>query len=262
VGYAKNQGAWVSVSAEDAGRADVDFLITYAKAVKEARADRLRISDTIGVLHPFKAYDLIKAIVDGAGLTVQVHMHNDFGLATANTLAGVVAGAQHVHATVNGLGERAGIAPLEEVVMGLRYHLGIERPFHTEQLRELCEYVAQASRRPIPANKAITGRSMFEHESGIHVDGVLKSPDAFEPFSPELVGATRSIVIGKHTGSGAIQHVLFTQGIAAERNELEPVVRAVRYEATRQKRPLNPDEVVHLYRVLVQGEAPDGSNSG
>lgn len=248
VAYAKSQGAWVSVSAEDAGRADTQFLVTYAQAVKEAGADRLRISDTIGVLHPFKTYELIKTLVEATDIPLQVHMHNDFGLATANTLAGIMAGAQHIHATVNGLGERAGIAALDEVLMGLQFHLGLDLPIHTEGLHDLCEYVAKASHRDIPANKPITGSAIFEHESGIHVDGVLKVPDAFEPFPPELVGATRRIVIGKHTGSGAVQYVLQTQGITVEREQLEPVVQAIRYRATEVKRPLTPDEVVQIYK--------------
>jgi homocitrate synthase NifV len=254
VAYAKSQGAWVSVSAEDVGRADVDFLVEYAKASREAGADRLRMSDTIGVLHPFKARDVVRRTVTESQQTVQVHMHNDYGLATANTLAGVMGGALHVHATVNGLGERAGIAPIDEVVLGLRRHLGIPLPnIHPEALVELTQYVARASGRPVPANKPVTGSAIFEHESGIHVDGVLKVPDSFEPFPPEMVGAERRIVIGKHSGSGAIQHVLALRGINADRDRLTDVVQSVRYEATARKRPLNHDEVVNIYRAVLGG---------
>lgn len=253
VAYAKSQGAWVSVGADDIGRASTDFLIEYARAAEQAGADRLRLSDTIGILDPFRTYKVVKTVVSGSDIPVQMHMHNDFGLATANTLAGVKAGAQHVHVTVNGLGERAGIAPLAEVVMGLYHHLGIDAGIRTEGLRELCHYVARASKRPIPANKPIIGRSIFEHESGIHVDGVLKTADAFEPFPPEVVGAQRVIVIGKHTGSSAVQYVLATQGIQVDREQLAPVVQAICYEATRQKRPLEPHEVVRLYRSVVEG---------
>lgn len=250
VAYAKGQGAWVSVSAEDSGRADVDFLCEYAKAAAAAGADRIRFSDTIGVLHPFKAYDLFKRVSEAAGIPVQAHMHNDYGLATANTLAAVIGGAKHVHMTINGLGERAGLAPLEEVVMVLKHQLGIDSGIKTEGLRELCEYVARASNRPISANKAIVGRGMFEHESGIHVDGVLKVPDAFEPFPPETVGLTRQIVIGKHTGSGAVQHVLKTQDIGTDRDQLNDVVIAIRREAINVKRALTVDEVVRVYKQV------------
>jgi homocitrate synthase NifV len=251
VAFAKEEGAWVSVSAEDAGRADVDFLVEYAEAVGEAGADRLRMSDTIGVLQPFTAHALFERITREATIPVQAHMHNDFGLATANTLAAVSAGARHVHATVNGLGERAGIASLDEVLMGLERHLGIDHGCHLDELVSLAEFVARAAGRPIPANKPIVGRAMFEHESGIHVDGVLKVPDAFEPFAPELVGAQRRIVIGKHSGSSAIQHVLAGQGIDAPRDKLVEVTTAVRYEAIRLKRALEPEDTVRVYESVV-----------
>jgi len=260
VAYAKSQGAWVSVSAEDVGRASVEFLIQYARASKEAGADRLRLSDTIGVLNPVQAHKIVSTVVNESGQTVQVHMHNDFGLATANSLAGIEAGARHVHVTINGLGERAGIAPLDEIAMGLRHHLGIDPGIRTEGLCELCTYVARISGRPIPANKPISGRSMFEHESGIHVDGVLKNAGYFEPYPPEEVGAERKIVIGKHSGSSAIQYVLAEEGIQAGRDGLVATVDAIRYEATRLKRALLPEEVVSIYRE-VTGDKRDGVNS-
>jgi homocitrate synthase NifV len=251
VAFAKGEGAWVSVSAEDCGRADVEFLVEYARAVGEAGADRLRMSDTIGVLQPFTAREVFARVTEQAPLPVQAHMHNDYGLATANTLAAVVGGARHVHATVNGLGERAGIAPLDEVLMGLERHLGIDGGCRLDALLPVAQFVAEASRRPIPPNKPIVGRAIFEHESGIHVDGVLKVPDAFEPFMPEIVGAERRIVIGKHSGSSAIQHVLAEQGIEAEREKLAEVTEAVRYEAIRLKRPLAASDTVRVYESVV-----------
>jgi len=249
VSYAKSQGAWVSVSAEDVGRANLKFLVEYASAAREAGADRIRLSDTIGVLDPFRVYKIVKAVVNEAKIPVQVHMHNDFGMSTANTLAGVKAGAQYVHVTVNGLGERAGIAPLDEVVMGLHYLMGVDVGIRTESLRGLCEYVAKASNRPIPPNKPIVGSSIFEHESGIHVDGILKMPDSFEPFPPEVIGAKRVIVIGKHTGSAAVQYVLGTQGIQTDRDQLDPVIQEIRSESTKLKRALRVDEVVSIYKM-------------
>jgi homocitrate synthase NifV len=247
VAYAKTQRAWVSVSAEDVGRADAEFLVEYAKATAAAGADRLRMSDTVGVLDPFKAYELFKQITDGVPLPVQAHMHDDFGLATANTLAAVKGGARHVHVTVNGLGERAGIGSLDEVVLGLERHLGIETGIRKEGLRELADFVARASGRPIPASKPITGDAVFAHESGIHVEGVLKLADTFEPIMPESVGGSREIVIGKHSGSGALQHVLAEHGIEVDRAALGPVLEAVRYQATQGKRALTADELIALY---------------
>lgn len=248
VAYAKSQGAWVSVSAEDAARADREFLVEYARAVKDAHADRLRISDTIGILRPQTARETFAAVAE-VGIPLQAHMHNDFGLATANTLAAVEGGAQHVHFTVNGLGERAGIAPIDELLLGLRFHYEIDTGCHLEQLTDLCRYVAEVSGRPIATNKPITGSAIFAHESGIHVEGVLRLPDAFEPFAPELVGAERKIVIGKHSGSASIQHVLAGEGVTASREDLADVTQAVRVEATKLKRCLTAAETVAIYHA-------------
>lgn len=253
VAYAKGQGAWVSISAEDCGRADKDFLVKYAKAAKEAGADRMRCSDTIGVLNPFIAHDLYKLIAEESGLPIMAHMHNDYGLATANTLAAVQGGAKHVHFTVNGLGERAGLAPIDEVLLGLKFHNKIDLDVNTALLKELSEYVARASRRPIAKNKAVTGDAMFEHESGIHVDGVLKVPDAFEPYPPELVGGTRRIVIGKHSGSNSVLHILERNGIMTERSDLDKVVEQVRYLAVQKKEELSDEEVIGIYNKYKEG---------
>ena len=250
VGFAKSHNAWVSVSAEDVGRADLEFLIEYAKAVKEAGADRMRMSDTIGVLEPFRAYEIFNTIRRESGMTLQAHMHNDFGLATANTLAAVKGGARHIHFTVNGLGERAGIAPIDEVLMGLKYHLGVKIALETNKLTELAQFVAAASRRSIPANKAVTGSAMFAHESGIHVDGVLKVPEAFEPYPPEEVGGTRQIVIGKHSGSAALRHVLSEQDVEFDEQHIDKLLEEVRYEAVKRKEILPPTEVLKLYRSI------------
>lgn len=252
VDFAKSRGAWVSVGAGDVGRADPEFLVDYACAVRDAGADRLRLSDTVGVLDPFGAYDLVRSIVGRIAIPIQVHMHNDFGLATANTIASIKAGATHVQVTVNGLGERAGLAPLDEVVMCLRHHLGMEVPVRTEALCGLSEYVARASGRPIPANKPITGHCIFTHESGVHVEGVLKDPGLFEPFAPELVGAKRQIVIGKHSGSSALQYVLASQGIHVDRKCLGPLLARARLEAVQSKGPISPARLANLYREVIR----------
>ena len=255
VDFAKGEGAWVSVSAEDSGRADVEFLVDFAKAVGDAGADRMRMSDTIGVLEPFRARDLFARVTAEAQIPVQAHMHNDFGLAAANTLAAVSGGARHIHATVNGLGERAGIASLDEVLMGLERHLGIDHGCRLDAILPVAEFVARASGRSIPANKPIVGQAIFEHESGIHVDGVLKVPDTFEPFTPETIGTERRIVIGKHSGSSAIQYVLAQAGIEVSREKLSEVTTAVRYEVTHIKRALTQAETVRVYESVVEANA-------
>lgn len=252
VDFAKQNGAWVSVSAEDSGRADADFLVEYATAVNAAGADRMRVSDTVGVLDYAATESLFKRLSTAVPLPLQAHMHNDYGMSTANALAAVRGGARHVHGTVNGLGERAGITALDELVFVLEKFAGISTGVRTELLAELSDYVAAASGRPLPANKPVTGQAMFEHESGIHVDGMLKLATSFEAYPPEAVGRERRVVIGKHTGTGAVQHVLAALGINAERDDLEPTVQRIRHEAVRLGRALTSEEVLEQHRQPVR----------
>ncbi|HLB12616.1 MAG TPA: homocitrate synthase, partial [Dehalococcoidia bacterium] len=185
VDYAKKHNLYVSVNAEDASRAEPDFLIQFAQTAKDHGADRLRYCDTLGILDPFETYDRVKALIDEANIQVEMHTHNDFGMATANALAGLRAGATYVNVTVNGLGERAGNAALEEVVMALKYINGVDVGVQTNRLRGVAEYVAAASGRTVPIWKAIVGVNVFAHESGIHADGVIKNPKNYEVFPPE-----------------------------------------------------------------------------
>lgn len=183
--FAKKEGMKISVNAEDASRSDLDFLIKFARAAKEAGADRLRYCDTVGIMEPFAIYETIKKIKEAVDIDIEMHTHNDFGMATANALAGIRAGASHVGVTVMGLGERAGNAALEEVVMALKYLYNIDLNFKTEMFVEVAEYVSRASGRELPAWKAIVGSNMFAHEAGIHADGVVKDPATYEAFQPE-----------------------------------------------------------------------------
>ncbi|HHU76166.1 MAG TPA: homocitrate synthase, partial [Firmicutes bacterium] len=202
--FAKEHGVYISVNAEDASRTDFDYLLQFTLAAKKAGADRLRYCDTIGILEPFQTFETVSRLIKETGMEIEMHTHNDFGMATANALAGIRAGARFVGVTVNGLGERAGNAALEEVVMALKILFQKNQHIETKMLRELSEYVAGASGRNLPPGKSIVGDNMFRHESGIHADGVIKFPGTYEVFSPEDVGLERQIVIGKHFGSMAI----------------------------------------------------------
>ena len=204
VAFAKDKDLYVSVNAEDASRADLEFLLRFGQAAKEEGADRLRFCDTLGILDPFDTYNVISFLKKEGGLDIEMHTHDDFGMATANALAGIKAGATYVNTTVNGLGERAGNAALEEVVMALKYLGKVDVGLHTSRFRELSEYVAAASARTIPAWKSIVGTNVFAHESGIHADGVIKNPLNYEAFAPEDVGLERQIVVGKHSGTRTI----------------------------------------------------------
>lgn len=245
--FAKKHNLYVSVNAEDASRTDMEFLLKFARTARDAGADRLRYCDTVGVMDPFTIHERIKTIIEEVGLDVEMHTHNDFGMATANALAGVRAGARYVGVTVNGLGERAGNAALEEVVMALKYLYGVDLKFKTERFREVSEYVARASARELPPWKAIVGTNMFAHEAGIHADGVLKYSGTYEVFSPEEVGLERQIVIGKHSGTSAIVAKFKEYGIELSKEDAEAILARVRAAAVDLKRVLFDKELAYIY---------------
>lgn len=245
---ALDQGCTASVGFEDASRADDEFVIDLAGELRQLGVTRLRWADTAGVLEPFGARRRLARLVDAVPGPWEIHAHDDFGLATANTLAAVLAGFSWVSTTVAGLGERAGNAPLEEVAMALRHllHAGID--LDTTAFRSLACLVANAARRPLPSGKAVVGRSVFAHESGIHVDGVLKSPATYEPFSPAEVGGRRRLVLGKHAGRASLQHALARHGIHAADDELGPLLDRFRAHVSELKRPLRAEEIRALVR--------------
>jgi len=245
--YAKKEGLYVSVNAEDASRSDMDFLVQFGLAAKQAGADRLRYCDTVGILDPFTTFERVKELRERVGIEIEMHTHNDFGMATANALAGVKAGARFVGVTVIGLGERAGNAALEEVVMALKHIYGIDLGFKTELFREAALYVSMASGRELPAWKAIVGSNMFAHESGIHADGALKNPKTYEAFHPEEVGLERQIVIGKHSGSAALKAKFAEYGILLTDEQAVQLLPHVRAHAVELKRSLFDKELVLIY---------------
>ncbi len=251
--FAKSKGLYVSVNAEDASRSDMDFLVQFAKEAKKAGADRFRYCDTVGILDPFTTYENIRTLIKKADIDVEMHTHDDFGMATANALAGVKAGATYVGVTVNGLGERAGNAALEEVVMALKYLLDKDLSFPTERFVEISEYVARASGRILPAWKSIVGSNMFAHESGIHADGALKNPTTYEAFSPEDVGSERQIVIGKHSGTASIKAKFSHEyGIEITEEEANEILTRVRAFAVNMKRTLFDKELMYLYQDMLK----------
>jgi homocitrate synthase NifV len=250
LGFAKAHGLYVSVGGEDASRADLGFLAELMTVARRMGADRFRYCDTLGVLDPFTMYDNIRFLRARVDLDIEVHTHNDLGMATANALAGLRAGATFVNTTVNGLGERAGNAPLEEVVMALRHACGVETGIDTRRFVELSRYVGQASCRPVPDWKAVVGEKVFSHESGLHTDGVLKNPLNYEGFDPGEVGLHRHLVLGKHSGSQGLIHRLGELGIEVDRLEAMDLLERVRGISQRNKRPLNDGELLSLCRSL------------
>jgi isopropylmalate/homocitrate/citramalate synthase len=229
IDFAKSNGiSFISVSAEDMGRANLEFLCSYAKAVALAGATRLRLSDTVGCLRPDRVSEIVRAVKTASALPLQLHMHNDFGLAVANVLAGVQAGAEQVHTTINGLGERAGITAFHQVVLACDRLLGCDTGIRLDGLRELSDFVSRSTGLQLPHNEPILGARVFTHESGIHVTGLLQVQSSFEPFPPAIVGRTHEFVLGKHSGSQAIVHLLTDAGMPITRDEARELLSVIR----------------------------------
>ena len=253
VTLARDLGLEVCVGMEDASRADPAFLLQIAEVAQRAGARRIRYADTLGILDPFGVAKAIKALRRGTRLEIEMHAHNDLGMATANTLAAVRAGATHVNTTVNGLGERAGNAALEEVVLGLRQCYKLDAGVDLVRYPKLAELVAQASGRPIPCQKSVTGANAFTHESGIHVDGLLKDPANYQGFDPAIVGREHRVVLGKHSGTRAVRSVFAALGRQICDAEASALLGMVKRFVAMQKR--SPDEAELM--VLFEGMGHD-----
>jgi len=215
----------------DATRTDEQFLFEVVEAADAAGADWINVPDTCGVATPTRFQNLVEQVVDVAeGARVDVHTHDDFGMAAANAIAGYEAGASQAQVSVNGIGERAGNAAYEEVVMGIESLYGVDTGIDTTEITDLSRYVEDVSAVPVPGNKPIVGDNAFAHESGIHAAGVIENSDTFEPgvMTPEMVGAERELVLGKHTGTHSVRERLEEIGFAPTDDEVRAVTRRVK----------------------------------
>ncbi|MGK7913890.1 MAG: homocitrate synthase [Synechococcus sp.] len=244
IAFARDHGLEVSVGGEDSSRARESFLIDTAQYAQQLGAFRFRFCDTVGILDPFTTFERVQKLVASLTIPVEMHTHNDLGLATANALAGIRAGATSINTTVNGLGERAGNAALEEVVMALKQIYGFKPGIQAHQLLALSRLVADSVNCPVPPWKAIVGTNTFAHESGIHAHGVLHNPSTYEPFDPAEVGGQRRFVIGKHSGRHLLKQILQERGVAIDVNSSQSLLDAVRDRSTQLKRSLTMDEVM------------------
>jgi 2-isopropylmalate synthase len=224
VEYAKSHGLQVEFSAEDATRSDITFLTKVFRAVGEAGADRIDIPDTVGYATPEFVSQLVRVLKENISVPISLHCHNDFGLAVANSIAGIIAGASCAHVTVNGLGERAGNASLEELVMALQCLYKKEHNIRTKLLYETSKSVSNIMGIAVQANKAIIGENAFGHESGIHTHGILNNPLTYEPIDPEMVGRKRWLQAGKHAGAHGIRAMLEEFGIECTDIQLHRIV--------------------------------------
>jgi len=247
VSKARDLGLQVSLGGEDASRADQTFVLQVAQLAQAAGAYRFRYADTLGVLDPFATYGRISWLASVLELELEIHAHDDLGLATANSIAALMAGATHVNTTVNGLGERAGNAPLEEVVMALWRIHGVDMGVNMQRFPAISKLVAEASGRTVAANKSIVGEAVFTHESGLHVDGLLKDFTNYESFDPAQVGRHRRLVLGKHSGSHGVKYAYAQLGIQLREDETPKVLALVREFASSTKRNLQADDLMQLY---------------
>ena len=228
VEYVKAHGVKCEFSPMDATRTELPFLKEICKATQDAGMDSLNVPDTVGCMIPRTIYELIADLKNMISVPISIHCHDDFGLAVANSLAAVEAGASQVHTAVNGLGERAGNAALEEVVTTLHVVYKYNTNINTRLLYATSRMVASLSGVPVQVNKAIVGENAFAHESGIHTRGVTEQPLTFEPISPELVGRTRKLVAGKLAGTRGIQAELSEIGIHPSQAQLSEIVQRVK----------------------------------
>ena len=243
---AADAGAAVSVGFEDASRADEGFLAEAAVLAQRLGAVRVRYADTLGLLEPFNTHRRIAALRSEIDIDIEMHAHNDLGLATANTLAAVLAGATHASTTVNGLGERAGNAALEEVVMAARHLYALDCGVDTTRLPQISTLVALASGRPVAPGKSIVGDAVFTHESGIHVDGLLKDRGNYEAFAPEELGRTHALVLGKHSGSASVRDAYARLGVELAVGEAQALLERIRTHVSLTKRAPTDDELIRF----------------
>jgi len=250
VEYVKAHGLTCEFSPMDATRTDVGFLKEICSAAENAGADRINIPDTVGIMTPVTMRKLIEDIKAVVKAPISVHCHNDFGMAVANSLAGVDGGASQIHVTVNGLGERAGNAALEEVVMALHLIYGLKTGINTELIYGTSRLVSKLAGVTIQPNKAIVGENAFAHESGIHTRGVTVAPLTFEPIKPELVGRKRKLVAGKHAGTQGIRAELEEAGIHPSDEQLKNVVERVKALGDKGKLVTDADRLAITRTVM------------
>ena len=238
--------ARLSLGVEDASRAEIGFFADLIDTAVALGVERIRLADTVGILTP----GATAALVAGQhqlhpGVEFAFHGHNDFGMATANAVSALEAGAQWADVTVLGLGERAGCSRLEEVASLLTL-VHRTKTYRLERLVPLCALVAEASGRTIPANHPLVGEAVFSCETGIHVHGLLADPATYEPFPPERLNSRRTILLGAKTGSRAVAGYLLRLGVQVPTDSLPGIVRHIRTLATRLGRPLREAEVRNL----------------
>jgi len=241
VAYARSLGLKVRYTPEDATRTDFEFLVQVCNAAIEAGADRISFADTLGIMQPHTMFEKVSALrARLLPCKIDLHCHDDYGLALANAMAGIRAGADCIHTTVNGLGERTGIPDLAETVVSFHNLEGVEK-FNIQPLMEISNYLEKVSGFFLAPNKPITGQNAFSHKSGVHTNGILKDPRTYEPFDPALLGRERKIVIDKYTGKSAVASRLDEYDIEVSPAELEVIVTRIKNIGDERKQLFDAD---------------------
>ena len=238
VEYAKDHGLWVEVIGEDGSRADLDYLEELMRASLDAGADRVCYADTVGHATPDRTLACVSRLAE-LGPT-STHTHDDLGLAVTNALVSVAAGADLVHGTINGIGERAGNVALEEVAIALDHGYGVET-MNLPEVYDLAQLIANRTGIPLAPNKAVVGENAFTHESGIHTDGTLKDDSMYEPYPPEKVGRKRRLALGKHAGRAGVAAALDEHDVDVDDDQLSEIVQRVKEIGDRGKRVTDAD---------------------
>lgn len=248
---AKSKFEFVAVGAQDASRTNPEWLDEFIYAAVDMGVDRIRLADTVGIMNPLSVHQLFSRYAYGLNsVDLEFHAHNDLGMATANTIAAFAAGANSASVTVNGLGERAGNAALEEVVAALAYSLNTPTNIKLEACTRLSRMVEEASGRKNAASKPISGDKVFSHESGIHCKSLLTDPMSYNPFNPHDIGKENQFVIGKHTGLASLIATLEGMGISLLDHQNAQLLEAVKTLSNSRKSEISIDEVVLLYQKL------------
>lgn len=248
---AVKEGLFVCIGGEDSSRGDIAFIRDVMQLSRECGAQRFRYCDTVGIMTPTETYKTIKSLSEMGLLPIEMHTHNDFGLANANALSGIDAGAVSMNTTVIGLGERAGNASFEQILMALKHLYGEDRSIDSTLIRQLVSSVSSAANMPLLPNAPVVGERLFAHESGIHADGMMKDSHAYEPYEAEEVGCVREFPIGKHSGSATIRYHLNQMGISADSVILSNLLPKIREIVTSRKRVLDSLELKSLYQEAV-----------
>ena len=252
VEYVKKHGLTCEFSPMDATRTKLPFLKQVCQVVEKAGTDRINVPDTVGIMTPRTTAKLIETLKATVAIPLSIHCHDDFGMAVANSLSAVEAGVAQVHCTINGLGERAGNASLEEVVMALQLIYKMKTGVNSRLLYSTSRMVSTLAGISVQANKAIVGENAFAHESGIHTRGVTEKPLTFEPFKPELVGRTRKLVAGKLAGTRGIKAELEEIGIRPTEEQLQEIVRRVKELGDKGKMVTDADLIALTSAVMGQ----------